>query len=144
MPPIPTFVPRNAGRYEYASFKVTQEAEINALLRANAGKIQREGVAFLDGRICILVDNRTPEEIERGILVESIQNFITQKQAQMLGADVDERYYRRQALKGAKNADNAIMEAANRMSDLRTQVSHARAILAEIHGGTWQGLQEDK
>lgn len=127
---------------KYATFKVTEDAKVNEFLAANGGRIARDGVAFLDGHVCILYEDRDDEQIERDGVVVSIKTFISQQLAQLLGADVDERFWRRLALRAHPKAENNVLEAAGRRENLSIGIGHARQILAEVESGKWPGTIE--
>lgn len=123
---------------KYKSFPISEDEKISVFLEEHKEHIARDSIAFLDGRICIVYDDRTQEELEKASMLASGRATILQWRTEMLGADVDERYWRRQALKGNnKKAENIIIDTADRLSNLRTQIQFARAMLKEIEEGTW-------
>lgn len=123
----------------YATFRISETAAINDFLKENSEHLAKDGVAFLDGAICILYDPSTPAELERRLTRESISTFISGRLAELLGADVDERYWRGRSLRADDKAEKRVLEAAQRGENLAAQVRIARDILAEVETGAWRG-----
>lgn len=129
---------------QYASFKITQEKEINQFLKENRQKIAKDGVAFLDGSICILYEERSPGQTERDLAVEATQVFINGKLSEAIGNEVDARGWRSLSLagKGGKDADTQVQIAEAKRDNLLLNVKHAREIMAEIKNKKFEGLTE--
>lgn len=126
----------------YAAFKVTDEKGVNAFLKENKQKIAKDGVAFVDGHICILYEERSPEQTERDLAVDAAQVFINGKISQVIGHEVDARSWRTLALegKGGKNADVEIGIAESKRDNLLINVKHARDIMHEIKNKKFAGM----
>lgn len=122
---------------KYKTFSIKDDAGINEFLGQHGEHVARDGIAFLDGNICIMYDDRTPAEVEKVGMINSAQAFINKLLAEMAGKDVDIRYWRRLAIKGVPGSDKNIVNLEDHMSNLRTQVQKAREIMKEIEDGTW-------
>ena len=127
---------------QYATFKITEEKEINAFLRENKQKIARDGVAFLDGSICILYEERSPGQTERDLAVDAAQLYINTQLSEAMGHELDIRCWRSLKLKNVKNADVEISMAEGKKENCLLKVRAARAVMLDIKNKKLEGLTE--
>lgn len=122
---------------QYATFKVTDIEAINAFLTEKAGKFAEDGITYADGQICVIYENRTDAEIERDLAIAATQVFINTRLSELMGHDIDVRYWRRLNLKGAKGAAQNILNLEEQKENLLIQIGHARNMVTEMRMGTW-------
>lgn len=122
---------------KYVSFKVTEVEAINKFLEEQKGKVANDGVAFIDGMVCILYEDRTREQIELDMAIDAAQIFVNTRFSEVLGHDVDVRYWRRQALLAHPKAAKNVVVVEDLKANSLMQLQIAKDILKELQGGEY-------
>lgn len=128
---------------KYKSFSIIDDHHINRFLEEYGHQIASNSISYEKGMICFIYSDKSREEIEKQRLLESCSAFINQRMAELMGADVDEKFWRGQALRDNVKKDK-IFEAVERKTNLAAQIRYVREIISEIEAGTYQGLKNGK
>lgn len=123
---------------KYASFDIKEVEQVNNFLEKNSDKIAADGVKYEAGRVCFLYSDIDEAGLEDMSAISSAKAFIGQRISELLGADVDERYWRGLGLKGVNTGKN-VVDTADRKLNIAAQIRYAHDIIDEIRAKTWGG-----
>lgn len=117
----------------YKSFKVSAEAAINKFLEQHQNGINLNAINYSSGRINFIYSDETDlQKIEKDQLIAVIKRFINERKSEVLGKDLDERYWRGMALKNQPKAQDNAVKFANEKNNLLAQIHYAKQILEEV------------
>lgn len=121
----------------YKSFSISEEKKINEFIKEHAHGIAQDSITFVGEMICFLYTDDEVEEIMKKNLMGSVKQFIAQRSAEILGKEIDVRYFQGLSLKVTPKAEERLMQVSTERDNLCAQLRHAKVLLSEIEKGTW-------
>ena len=122
---------------KYKSFKVDQDEAINDFIKENEQGIAPDSMTFIEGRVCFLYSTASEAEMIRENLISGIKQFIGQRSGELLGKEIDVRYYQSLSLRSTPKAEGMLMDVKSHRDNLVAQIRHARVLLTEVESGSW-------
>lgn len=129
---------------KYATFKIDHEKLINNFLEENSDGVPVTGIRYVGDNVCFMYTSPDEKDQSKESLLASIGDFISKKEAELLGLDVDERYWRKLAAKGVKNASANVLTINDQIDNLKIHIELAKEIRKEVIAGTWPKVEAKK
>ena len=128
---------------KFESFEVNDTKGINRFLEEYGKGLANDSTAYAEGRICFLYQKdplpmSTEKEGQKAFLLTSLNKYICEREAELIGADLDEQYYRSLSISdGSKDWAKEILEKSNHKRNLLKQLRICGAVREKIKKGTW-------
>lgn len=126
---------------KYACFPINSEQEINEFFETHDDRIIRSSTD--SGVVAIVYHEKSPEELRLEAMIQSVDEFINNRYAEMLGKTVDELYHGElhEVNKKEESAKAAAESRAHKMN-LQKQIKLARGLREQLVNRTWDGLEQ--
>lgn len=119
----------------YKAFKITDEKGINEFLSKYSDLIPQQGGIKYVGETVVFMRHEKkldPADPEKDALYAAAYKYVLDKKTELMGFVVDLRYWRRQALKGEKDAAKNIVDTVNLIDDLKLNIEMATSVMNDI------------